>query len=217
MSSKVVFRGSEIREWKGLMDDDGKVTTRVRIKADFSEPVMEAMEWERIPDGVDKADLHGLLRGRTFGMTPTDKAIKKHAFEMDITEVRDFKYTSLSNKDGDVQERFITFVIVSAAVGVSQKIEEYMRVVGRAPAAIQVSYETETQQSLPGTETAAVGGDAEGEEAEERAPLDNILNMAGSGRQKKKRTRGEMSAEVSSDDDPEARARVEKAIDASLQ
>lgn len=230
---KATFRGAEIRTYDGRYDEKSKsVHTKIKFKADLSEPLRELMEWERIPDSFDEVKLHGSLVARGMALVPADADLKRHAIELNIKGVEDFKYTALRDKEGDIVESSITFYITTTDVGACGKVEQFVSLVGRAPSALEVTYDVQQKLDLGGDNDSDGEGEAESEEsgdapAEQQpeeasdkspVPIDNALNLVGSNRKKKRRTRAEMTFEGGVDGSPteEERARMDQIIDSNF-
>jgi hypothetical protein len=215
--NSVIFNGCEIR-YLDLRRDEGGVFSRIHIAFSPSEPVMQAMGWDPWPDSIPRGPLTGRLAGTHLILTPTDKALKKHEIQFGVNEVRDFSFTSETNDQGHIISRTIRATVVTGEK-IAAIIENWLSVVGEASAVAKIGYTV--QQQLPGTEVVAdkqkVLQMRPAAEEDSEPVSANDLNAMGSGREKKNRTRGEMSAEVSTSDDAAARSAVEKAIDKSLQ
>jgi hypothetical protein len=217
--NSVIFNGCEIR-YLDLRRDEGGVFSRIHIAFSPSEPVMQAMGWDPWPDSIPRGPLTGRLAGTHLILTPTDKALKKHEIQFGVNEVRDFSFTSETNDQGHIISRTIRATVVTGEK-IAAIIENWLSVVGEASAVAKIGYTV--QQQLPGTEVVAdkqkvLQMQPAAEEDSEPTPIDNALNAAGSGRERKKRTRANSPQFVDhSAPSPEEAAAVERHISESLQ
>lgn len=216
--SSVVFNGCEIR-YLDLRRDEGGVFSRIHIAFQPSQPVMEALGWDPWSDSIPRGPLTGRLAGTHIILTPTDKALKKHEIQFGVNEVRDFSFTSETNDEGHIISRTIRATVVTGEK-IAAVIENWLSVVGEASAIAKLGYTV--QQQLPGTEPLindkqkVLEMRKTADDSDEGEPVSaNDLNSMGSGRKKRQRTRGEMSADASVELDD--RAAVAANIDRSLQ
>ena len=200
--NSVVFNGAEIR-YNDTRRDEGGVFNRIHIAFRPSEPVIQAMGWDQFPDNIPSGKLSGRLAGTHLILTPTDKGLKKHEMQFGVNEIRDFSFTSETNDDGDIISRTVRCTVVTGEK-IASSIEHWLSVVGEASAVAKIGYTV--QQKLPGAELVD-SKDKVKEMREQQETLDamdeaiheeqnlglNEVNAMGSGREKKKRTRGEMS------------------------
>jgi hypothetical protein len=215
--NSVVFNGCEIRSANIAPEESGAVL-RVHIAFQPSDPVMQAMGWDAFPECIPSGPLTGRLAATHIILTPTDKKLKGYEMQFGVNEVRDFKFTSETNDEGHIIRRNIK-ATVTTSEAVEAHVGNWIRKIGTSSAVAKIGYTV--QQQLPGTEVVddkqKVLQMRPAAEEDSEPVSANDLNAMGSGREKKKRTRGEMSAEVSTSDDAAARSAVEKAIDKSLQ
>lgn len=222
--NSVVFNGCEIRYFD-LRRDEGGVFSRIHIAFSPSEPVMRALGWDPWPDSIPRGPLTGRLAGTHIILTPTDKVLKKHEIQFGVSEVRDFSFTSETNDEGHIISRTIRATVVTGEK-IAAVIENWLAVVGEASAVAKLGYTV--QQQLPGTELVddkqtviefrqqQQAEDDGATESPEAANLGiNEVNRAGSGRKRKQRPRGEMSAEASVEMDE--RAKVAAQLEEQLQ
>jgi len=223
--NSVIFNGVEIRS-ANLAPEEGGAILRIHLAFQPSAPVMEAMDWDAFPDCIPNGPLTGRMAATHIILTPTDRKLKGFELQFAVSEIRDFKFTSETNDEGHIIRRTIKCTVTTneAAEAV---VGDWIRKIGTASAVAKVGYTV--QERLPGTEVVddkqkvleMRTKTSDGHDATltvEDAPVSaNDLNSMGSGRDKKKRTRGEMSAEASVQDEADARAKVEKVIDKSLQ
>lgn len=189
--NSVVLNGVEIR-YNDTRRDEGGVFNRIHIVFKPSQPVQEAMGWDDLPDSIPSGKLTGLMTATHVILTPTDKKLKQHELQFAVNEIRDFGFTSKADDEGNIVERTIKATVVTNEK-IAALVENWLAVVGEASAVAKVGYTV--QERLPGTDSVVDDKQKVLEMRKEPdAPVsDNDLNASGSGREKKKRTRGEMS------------------------
>lgn len=182
--NSVVFNGVEIR-YNDTRRDEGGVFNRVHIAFNPSDPVMEALGWEDLPDSIPSGKLTGRLAGTHIIFTPTDKGLKRHEMQFGVQEIRDFGFTSETDDEGEIVARTIKATILTNEK-VAALVENWLCIVGHASAIAKVGFTV--QEKLP------LAKEPEPSEQSPDEPVtDNALNAAGSGRERKRRTRGEES------------------------
>lgn len=218
--SSVTFNGVEIR-YNDTRRDEAGVFNRIHIAFQPSEPVMNALEWDALPDSIPSGKLTGRLAATHVILTPTDKALRQHELQFAVSEVRDFGFNSKIGDEGQILKRTITATIVTSEK-IAAHIENWLSIVGHASAVAKIGYAQ--QQQLPGTEVVddkqTVIEMRKPEEAEEETELvsANELNAMGSGRERKRRTRAN-SSQFTDHAAPDAAERdaLEQQINQSLQ
>lgn len=195
-TNSVVFNGAEIR-YNDTRHDEGGVFNRIHIVFDPSRPVQEALGWEDLPESIPSGKLTGRIPATHVIFTPTDKQLQNQEMQFPVNEVRDFSFTSKHDKEGKRISRSIAAVVVTQQK-VSALIENWLATVGEASAVCKVGYAV--QEKLPLEEqTPLIDGKQkvlemrtkpDAAEQDDPPASDNDLNAMGSGRQRKKRTRG---------------------------
>src|SRR4051812_44989991 len=90
MPDKITFRGVRIMNFDVRQSSKGETTfVRVHMRADFSDPVKEAMDWEPRPQGWNGGDLTGELTGVEMMLKPSQKELDRYAFKMPIRLVNE--------------------------------------------------------------------------------------------------------------------------------
>lgn len=161
------------------------------------------MGWPNIADEIESCKLSGQLAGDNMVLTPADKTLKQYEFQLGIGEVTDFEIARVKDDDKESTRTELRFKIRTASGSAAAQLYDYLSKVGKAPAAMKLKYSE--QGSL--TDQPETSESAADEAPEEQPPLDNLMNMVGSGRKRKQRTRGEMSASVQVEDADEAAQR----------
>jgi hypothetical protein len=144
MADSITFRGAHIRYYDGRLEEGGAFV-RIHMTTDFSQPVMEEMDWEDPGSSVMSAKLEGQLLATHLVLTPGDAKLRKEEVQFDISEVLDFNVASV--KEGDSRGRELRFIVRSSAAGVAAIVEQYVRRVGDHQGALKVSYTK--QEELP--------------------------------------------------------------------
>lgn len=152
------FRGARIRHCDIRQNDDGGNFVRIHFAADFSEPVREAMEWGAVQDGAKESKLEGTLNATNLILTPNGKELKDQELTLNAQAVKDFKYVrGKEDKNGNVKEDRLEFIVVTVEIGAGAKVEEYIRLIGKHVGALRVGY---TEQA--GLDESAGGDDSQG-------------------------------------------------------
>jgi hypothetical protein len=147
----IIFRNARIRYVDLRRDDEAGIFTRVHLSSDLSGPIEQQMGWGEIPEGCTSAKLAGVLQCRHFVLTPTDKALQQHEIQMECSQVGDFNVAGIKDDEGELTGYDLRFILRTIENGATGILENYLRTVGGAPAALKVSYEV--QETLPETET----------------------------------------------------------------
>ena len=150
MPDKVTFRGARIRYFDGRTKE-GNSYCRIHMSAEFTKPVMDAMDWEDPGHSVQKADLEGELIGTQFTLTPNDKKLREFGIALDINLANAFKIVTIT--DDEVSHRELRFVVRSPSADAVALVDNYLRKVGDAEAALIMSYTVQEELAL----TAATG------------------------------------------------------------
>jgi hypothetical protein len=145
MSESIVFRGTHIRYFDGRQEEGGAFV-RIHLTAEFSEPVMEAMDWEEPGSSVTDAKLDGELHGTHLILTPGDKLLSRSEIQFDIRSAEDFKVVTVT--EGDSKRRELRFIVRSSADGVAALVDQYIRVVGTHQGVLKISYVKQEQLPL---------------------------------------------------------------------
>lgn len=148
MPDQIIFRGAYIRRFAVAQSPDGEaVFVRAYISCDFSDPVIEAMEWHDLPEGFSQADLKGELAAQTMTMKPSSRELAQHGFDLDVHEATDFQVVSLKQADDKPDVRELRFVIRSAHHKATRILDDYVRTIGKGKGQLRVSF-TGGQQTL---------------------------------------------------------------------
>ena len=149
--SNIVFRGAFIRSSDLRHKEELGVFARIHFGSDISDPIIEAMDWEPVPDCMESAKLTGTLTARNLVLTPNQKELRQHEIEMECTEVSDFQLFRIQGDDGEstrTELRFTARVMEPGAIG---RIENYVRLVGMSPksaGALKVTFEHQEKLDL---------------------------------------------------------------------
>lgn len=147
--SNLTFRGVTIN-YPDLRRKEASVFVRLHCSSDLSDKVCDAMEWQPVPDSVTGANLQGFLTAEKIVVTPTEKKLKDFELEMQCSRIDSFQL--VRKKDGDNTITRLNFICMIEQVGAIQWIENWMRSVGEAPAAMKVTYIEQSELPLEGDE-----------------------------------------------------------------
>lgn len=161
----ITFRGAFVRYFDGRQEEGGAFV-RIHMTADFSDVVINEMEWEDPGHSATDSKLEGELMGSNFILTPGDKSLSQYEIQFGIRSVEDFKMVRVA--DGESKRRELRFIVRSSAAGVAAMVDDYIRRVGDHQGALKVSYSREEQQALP-LRTASPAKEKEPEAPEPKA------------------------------------------------
>lgn len=161
----ITFRGAFVRHYDGRKGEGGAFV-RIHMTADFSDTVVEALEWEDPGHSSTDTKLEGELMASNFILTPGDKMLAQYEIQFGIRSVGDFKMVRVV--DGESKRRELRFTIGSNVAGVAAMVDDYIRRVGDHQGALKVSYSREEQQALP-LRTASTAKEKEPEAPEPKA------------------------------------------------
>ncbi len=148
--SNITFRGAHIRYADLRQKEEAGCFARIHFTAEMSKPVLEAMEWEPIPDCVESTKLTGELTARNLVLTPNQKELRQHEIQMECSEISDFQLFRVQGEDGESTRTELRFIARVVEPGAIARIENYMRLVGtsvKSGGALKITYTD--QQSLP--------------------------------------------------------------------
>jgi hypothetical protein len=142
--SKLTFRGTTI-DYPDLRRKEAAVFVRLHCSCDMSDKILETMEWEAVPDNVSSAKLKGFLACEKIVITPTEKKLKDFEMELQCSRISKFEFSR--TQEGEKPVTRLKFVCIVEQQGAIGYIENWMRSVGEAPAALAATYVE--QEDLP--------------------------------------------------------------------
>lgn len=151
------FRGAILRHFD-VRRDEGGVFCRAHFTADYSAPVISAMGWEELPDGITSAKLEGRLDCQNFILTPNGKELAKD-YEIDLpaSEASDFQFFRVQGDDGESTSMELRFIIRTTAQEAEMWLGKYMRSIGEGRGALKINHtkqeELFDEQSEPSKKT----------------------------------------------------------------
>jgi hypothetical protein len=148
--STIVFRGSFIRYADLRQKEEAGCFARIHFTSEMSKPVLEAMEWEPIPDCFESTKLTGELTARSLILTPNQKELRQHEIQMECSDISDFQLFRIQGEDGESTRTELRFIARVSEPGAIARIENYMRLVGtstKSAGALKITYTD--QQNLP--------------------------------------------------------------------
>lgn len=141
----ITFRGAHVRYFDGRQEEGGAFV-RIHMTAEFSDTVVDEMQWEDPGHSATDTKLEGELMASNFILTPGDKALSQYEIQFGIRSVEDFKMVRVA--DGESKRRELRFTIRSSAAGVAAMMDDYIRRVGDHQGSLKVSYAKEEQEGL---------------------------------------------------------------------
>lgn len=151
-SATLIMRGARVRYVDVRREDEAGVFTRLHLAADLSDPVREFMEWDEIPDCVSSCKLTGQITARSLSLTPNEKPLQQHAFDIECSDVSDFAVAALKDDDGEVCNHELRFIARSVEIGAAAKLDAYLRTVGGGVGQLRVSYVKQESLDLAAAE-----------------------------------------------------------------
>jgi len=143
----ITFTGAYVRFLDLRFPEEGAPFARIHLTSKLTTAVMKAMEWQEVPDCLDSGKLDGLLTARNLVMRPTKEELWNNEIQLECSEVSDFQLFRVEGQEGKSKKTELRFTVRTVEAGAAAKIEEYVRIVGKAGADLKVTY-TE-QQKLP--------------------------------------------------------------------
>jgi hypothetical protein len=164
MPDKVTFLSAQLLSFKRKPNGGS-----AQFSCSLSQPMCRAMGWiADIPAFVAKVErLDGDLAAHALYLVPKDRALERHAIELEITKVHKFKSVrlELEGSRGKGHRTEIRFQVDFADVKGARKLEEYILTCGKSTATVTYTRQAvqETLESPAGDEPLL--GDEDDDEA----------------------------------------------------
>ena len=149
--STITFRGAHVRFADLRQREEAGIFARIHFTSDLSTPVIEAMDWQPIPDCVEATKLTGNLTARNLVLTPNQKELRQHEIQMECSEVSDFQLFRIQGEDGDSKRTELRFLARIIEPGAIARVENYMRLVGtskKSDGALKITYDDQQKLDL---------------------------------------------------------------------
>ncbi len=121
-----------------------------KFAASWNQKVADAMKWVDPPECLTGASLEGDLAAELCELIPTESGMKKHALELKIQRVHDFKTVrlELEGKKGKGHRTELRFDVAFTDTAGAKKLEQYIQTMGDdCKGTLSVSYVV--QEALP--------------------------------------------------------------------
>jgi len=139
--SSVLFRGAGLRFVDIRKPKEGGPFVRLHLVSDFTEGIIDAMEWEEIPDCVSSAKLPGELPAQSLVLTPVDIALQQHELQLECSDVSDFQLHRIQDREHeDVMVTELRFVARSNQRGAAALLENWLATMGFGRGTLKVQY-----------------------------------------------------------------------------
>lgn len=179
MSNNLILRGAFIRSVHLSNSDDGEKVVTVQCTADFSAPVIEKMKWGQIAetgeftpiniDGiVSSCKLKHALLATNLILTPSQREMKKHELDLEISWLGDFQAVVTKDREGEPTNTELRFAFESSSNKAAALLENYINHLGREKCQMKVAY---SKQLVLG-ETEEEEDDAQGQLDDEDEPVE---------------------------------------------
>jgi hypothetical protein len=149
LAKKIVFQSAVVLSCKR---DLSKATAQ--LSSSLTGPVASAMGWTDIPECATGANLDGELGATLLEISPKDKELSKHGFQLKVSKVYDFEVVrlELEGKSGKGHRQELRFKAAISDEQGMRKIEAYQLTIGEGKGSCTVHYEPQPiQAELPGT------------------------------------------------------------------
>lgn len=169
-TNSISLRGAFIRSVHLSNPDDGEKAVSVQCTADFSTPVIEKMKWGQVADGtgeftpinidgvVSSCKLKGGLLATNLILTPSQREMKKHELDLDISWLGDFQAVVTKDREGEPTNTELRFTFESTSKDAAALLESYVNHLGREKCLMKVAY---TKQLVLGESEDAEGDDGQ--------------------------------------------------------
>lgn len=139
--SSVLFRGAGLRFVDIRKPKEGGPFVRLHLVSDFTEGIIDAMEWEEIPDCVSSAKLPGELPAQSLVLTPVDIALQQYELQLECSDVSDFQLHRIQDREHeDVMVTELRFVARSNQRGAAALLENWLATMGFGRGTLKVQY-----------------------------------------------------------------------------
>lgn len=158
----MIARGAGLKHCV-TQEDEGGAFVRINAKADYSGPVMEAMEWPEIHDKLKKGEMDGELSEGSLSIVSQQALLDGSFPELTLTfeSIKNFKFARVKEKDQQSTHLELRFQIVSRDTHAAALCYEYKRAVKKSLGLLTLK----SKAVVPGTKTG--GGGDEGDEGED--------------------------------------------------
>lgn len=147
MADKITFTEAVLRHF-GRSSNIGSAT----FSASLTDKVLKALEIGDIPEFLSGATLDKDLHATTFELTPSERELAKHGFELEISRANKFSVVrlELDGKRGKGHRQELRFTVTFADKNGCRKLEQYMTIIGEGKGRLSISYTK--QEVLPEVE-----------------------------------------------------------------
>lgn len=166
----LILRGAVVDECLMYSTNTGRVI-EIKLHADWSEPVCEAMGWAADPEGFKGGNLDGKLFGVNLILEPSKKDLKDYRMDIPIGSVGAFRLKTTS-KNGDQTGTELCCTITTQNEDAHEILNKWLIHVMDNPAQAKINFSEETQQQLV-EEPAPSDGKQRGRRKEAAAPAAN--------------------------------------------
>lgn len=147
--SKLIVRGTQVLEYTGYCNNSGQHTVDIKMRADWTDKVCEAMGWAFEAQGFGTGKLEGKLFGISLAMEPNKEALKDYRYDISISQVSDFKHVA-NMKEGEIVGHNLEFTVTSVAEDATAVLKEYVQHCGPAGdlGQCRITYNAEEQMKI---------------------------------------------------------------------
>ena len=123
-----------------------------KLSGSVTAAISKAMGWTDIPECATSTSLEGELDVSLAMLTPKDKALERHAVDLDCSKVSKFQLVrrELEGKKGKGYRQELHFVVWFSDPNGARKLEQYMLAAGKSTLVISYTKQA-VQADLPGT------------------------------------------------------------------
>jgi hypothetical protein len=119
---------------------------RVYFTAEFTESVLEAMEWEDPGESSKKTEMSGELASGNLVLTPDSDMLAKH--EIEFSFFSGDKFFIVTIEKDDVKRREVRFFVDSNAPEAATSVFAYMNNLNKATGSLKLNYQRQGDLEL---------------------------------------------------------------------
>lgn len=136
----LTFRGAILRHFDVRRDEAGTFC-RAHISADFSKPILEAMEWAEPMNGIKSANLDGKLTLQNFVFVPNGKELAQYQVDIEAAEAYDFQFHRIqAEANSESMKTELRFQIRTAATEAEHWLGQWLRNIGAGKGALKLNF-----------------------------------------------------------------------------
>lgn len=137
MAANYTFIKTKIKKAEMKVSDAGAFV-RVYFIAEFTETILDAMEWEDPGESSKKTEMEGELSSGNLILTPDDEKLAKNETQFSFFHAKKFFIVTI--EEDEVKRREVRFFVDTNAPEAATAVYAYMGIVGDHSANLKLSY-----------------------------------------------------------------------------